>query len=284
MILFAITFDTSLTTGNCNRPPRRSQSGSVSRQSDPLRPRRLHLPRRGSLGRRLPVRRSPPPLRRLAASRPADPSRPAGADAFRRRGQPHVHRGRPPQNRRRSRPTPFRAIEHPSSRDPRRFPVPPTLNDRAERLADYVAANAAAMRVAVHTTAAGARTLDCGIQTPGGLQAGLNLARSAWPGSPRFRSCPVTSPASRCRASSSARCPGRGMHRVAVRRLAGECRQVLRHGLRADAGRLRQGRIFADIAHREKPPRRSRRPGDAEAADEAVIDTSRSRSISTRRS
>ena len=55
--------------------------------------------------------------------------------------------------------------------------MPPTLNERAQRLADYLAANAAAMRVAVHTTATGARLIDCGIQTPGGLQAGLNLAR-----------------------------------------------------------------------------------------------------------
>jgi methenyltetrahydromethanopterin cyclohydrolase len=55
--------------------------------------------------------------------------------------------------------------------------VPPTLNERAQRLADYLAANAAALRVAVHTTTAGARLIDCGIQTPGGLQAGLNLAR-----------------------------------------------------------------------------------------------------------
>ena len=55
--------------------------------------------------------------------------------------------------------------------------MPPTLNERAQRLADYVAANAAGLRVAVHTTTAGARLIDCGIQTPGGLQAGLNLAR-----------------------------------------------------------------------------------------------------------
>ena len=57
------------------------------------------------------------------------------------------------------------------------FAVALTLNERALRLADYVAANAPALRVAVHPTAAGARLLDCGIKTPGGLQAGLNLAR-----------------------------------------------------------------------------------------------------------
>ena len=52
-----------------------------------------------------------------------------------------------------------------------------TLNERAGRLADYLAANAAALRIAVQTTKAGARLIDCGIGVAGGLQAGLNLAR-----------------------------------------------------------------------------------------------------------
>jgi len=52
-----------------------------------------------------------------------------------------------------------------------------TLNERALRLADYMASTAAALRIAVQTTAAGARLLDCGIKVPGGLQAGLALAR-----------------------------------------------------------------------------------------------------------
>ena len=57
--------------------------------------------------------------------------------------------------------------------------MPPTLtlNERALRLADYAASNAAALRIEAHTTTAGARLLDCGIKTPGGLQAGLTLAR-----------------------------------------------------------------------------------------------------------
>jgi methenyltetrahydromethanopterin cyclohydrolase len=53
----------------------------------------------------------------------------------------------------------------------------PTLNERALRLADYIAASAAALRVEVHTTAAGARVIDCGVKAAGGLQAGLALAR-----------------------------------------------------------------------------------------------------------
>ncbi len=53
----------------------------------------------------------------------------------------------------------------------------PTLNERALRLADHMAATAAALRIEAHTTAGGGRVLDCGIKTSGGLQAGLALAR-----------------------------------------------------------------------------------------------------------
>jgi methenyltetrahydromethanopterin cyclohydrolase len=52
-----------------------------------------------------------------------------------------------------------------------------TLNERALRLADYAASNAAPLRIQTSTTSAGARIIDCGVKTPGGLQAGLALAR-----------------------------------------------------------------------------------------------------------
>lgn len=52
-----------------------------------------------------------------------------------------------------------------------------TLNERAQRLADHMASSAATLRIAVQQTANGARILDCGINVPGGLQAGLSLAR-----------------------------------------------------------------------------------------------------------
>ncbi len=52
-----------------------------------------------------------------------------------------------------------------------------TLNERAHRLADHMASNAVAFRIASHQTPAGARVIDCGIAVPGGLQAGLGLAR-----------------------------------------------------------------------------------------------------------
>jgi methenyltetrahydromethanopterin cyclohydrolase len=53
----------------------------------------------------------------------------------------------------------------------------PSLNERAMRLADYVASSAAALRIGVQMTPSGARVIDCGIKTSGGLQAGLALAR-----------------------------------------------------------------------------------------------------------
>lgn len=51
-----------------------------------------------------------------------------------------------------------------------------TLNERANALANQIAADAADLRVAVHTIG-GARVLDLGLAAPGGLAAGLALAR-----------------------------------------------------------------------------------------------------------
>lgn len=52
----------------------------------------------------------------------------------------------------------------------------PSLNERANRLADTLAETAAELRIGVHRTA-GARVLDCGVRAEGGLRAGLGLAR-----------------------------------------------------------------------------------------------------------
>ena len=57
----------------------------------------------------------------------------------------------------------------------------PTLNERAQRLADHMSANASNLRIAVRNVA-GARVLDCGVETQGGLQAGLGLARTCTAG------------------------------------------------------------------------------------------------------
>ncbi|MFN4257691.1 MAG: methenyltetrahydromethanopterin cyclohydrolase [Gemmataceae bacterium] len=53
----------------------------------------------------------------------------------------------------------------------------PTLNERAQRLADHMVSTAATLRVASQSTPSGSRIIDCGIQAAGGLAAGLALAR-----------------------------------------------------------------------------------------------------------
>jgi methenyltetrahydromethanopterin cyclohydrolase len=52
-----------------------------------------------------------------------------------------------------------------------------TLNDRALRLADRLADDAATLRIAPSQAPGGARLIDCGVQTEGGLAAGLGMAR-----------------------------------------------------------------------------------------------------------
>jgi methenyltetrahydromethanopterin cyclohydrolase len=52
-----------------------------------------------------------------------------------------------------------------------------TMNERALRIADEMVARAADLRIAVHTTGNGARVVDCGVKTTGGIGAGLALAR-----------------------------------------------------------------------------------------------------------
>jgi methenyltetrahydromethanopterin cyclohydrolase len=54
--------------------------------------------------------------------------------------------------------------------------APTGLNERAWRLADHLASQAGALRLNTQTTG-GVRWVDCGIEAPGGLQAGLGLAR-----------------------------------------------------------------------------------------------------------
>ncbi len=51
-----------------------------------------------------------------------------------------------------------------------------SLNDRAQELADSLAADAEALRVAVTTLPNGTRLIDCGSAVPGGLEAGRRFA------------------------------------------------------------------------------------------------------------
>src|SRR5262245_4127559 len=52
-----------------------------------------------------------------------------------------------------------------------------TLNLRALRIAETLAADAGGLRIAVGNTA-GATVLDCGVKAPGGLRAGIGVARA----------------------------------------------------------------------------------------------------------
>jgi methenyltetrahydromethanopterin cyclohydrolase len=52
-----------------------------------------------------------------------------------------------------------------------------TLNERALRVADRLAAEAETLRIAVSQAPLGARLIDCGVQAEGGLAAGIALAR-----------------------------------------------------------------------------------------------------------
>ena len=51
-----------------------------------------------------------------------------------------------------------------------------SLNQRAHALADLLAADADALRVAVQTQSGGTRVIDCGSAVPGGLEAGRRFA------------------------------------------------------------------------------------------------------------
>jgi methenyltetrahydromethanopterin cyclohydrolase len=80
-----------------------------------------------------------------------------------------------------------------------------TLNERAQRLADHLAATAAALRITSRQMPSGARVLDCGVEAVGGLQAGLGMARvclagqaevTLVPGDVAGRPCPLVQVAS----------------------------------------------------------------------------------------
>src|SRR3954447_26489294 len=51
-----------------------------------------------------------------------------------------------------------------------------SVNDRAAELADRLAGDAEALRVAVKTLSGGTRVIDCGSAVPGGLEAGRRFA------------------------------------------------------------------------------------------------------------
>jgi methenyltetrahydromethanopterin cyclohydrolase len=149
----------------------------------------------------------------------------------------------------------------------------PTLNERANRLADYMASTAAQLRISVQTTSNGARVLNCGIDMPGGLQAGLAMARvclanlaevSVVPGEVAGVACPIVQvatdhPVLACMASQYAGWP------IAV----GKYFAMGSGPMRAARG---AEELFNEIEGREQPPvavgvlETRRLPDDAVAA------------------
>ena len=66
------------------------------------------------------------------------------------------------------------------------------LNERSWAIADSVAQHAAEHRVLVHSSLTGARILDCGVETPGGLAAGRALAELCMGGLGHVAFTPLT--------------------------------------------------------------------------------------------
>ena len=66
------------------------------------------------------------------------------------------------------------------------------MNERAWSRVDWCAANAAELRVGMHTLPSGARVLDAGIQVPGGLAAGRALAEICMGGLGHVTFVPLT--------------------------------------------------------------------------------------------
>jgi methenyltetrahydromethanopterin cyclohydrolase len=66
------------------------------------------------------------------------------------------------------------------------------LNERARALADWCVAHAEELRIATHTLSNGARVIDAGIDAPGGLAAGLQLAGICMGGLGNVTCAPVT--------------------------------------------------------------------------------------------
>jgi methenyltetrahydromethanopterin cyclohydrolase len=67
-----------------------------------------------------------------------------------------------------------------------------SMNERSAALVDAMAADAAALGVAVRTLDSGARLVDCGARTRGGMHAGLTFAAACLGGLGRADAVPVT--------------------------------------------------------------------------------------------
>lgn len=155
-------------------------------------------------------------------------------------------------------------------------PVPLSLNARAAALADDLIAEAAALRLGVSRGPGGERIVDCGLRHPGGLEAGLRLARICMAGLAEIALVPSGQPS----------LPWSVMVRTTQPALACLGSQYAGWHLEADDGTplmgsgparalARREPLFADLPHEERASRAilllegDAPPGEALAAEVA---------------
>ena len=113
-----------------------------------------------------------------------------------------------------------------------------SLNQRARELADRLAADAEALRVAVTTLPGGTRLIDCGSAVPGGLEAGRRFAEICMGGLGSVGFAPLVLDGRWLPGADGRHRPSRArVPRLPVRGLADRPRRLLRHGQRARAAR-----------------------------------------------
>ena len=117
------------------------------------------------------------------------------------------------------------------------------LNRRADRWSRLLAAEE---RVAVHPIEGGGRFIDCGIEARGGLLPASSWRGSAWPTWPTSIVPGEVERPPDPDGPGRHRSPGPGLPGQPVRGLGDQGGEVLRDGLRPDAGR---GRDRGDLRH-----------------------------------
>ena len=141
-----------------------------------------------------------------------------------------------------------------------------SLNQRAHELADLLAADADALRVAARTLAGGTRVIDCGSAVPGGLEAGRRFAEITMGGLGSVSFAPLVLEGRWMPGAHGRHRPSRArLPRLPVRGLEDRPRRLLRHGQRAGPradprrGALRRPRRRRAREHRGPHPRDRRR-------------------------
>ena len=110
------------------------------------------------------------------------------------------------------------------------------LNENAGRVVHELLARADLLHVSVTAPPGDACVIDCGVDAPGGLDAGCRMAEVCLAGLARVRvSAGDVAVWSGPWISVATRSSGSRVHGVPVCRVAAELRSVFRHGIRTDA-------------------------------------------------